>query len=142
MQHNFDTKFIVKQGPFVTDREQIFVVSVYDLLELTDEIIHQGKKCGDKKLVIEPHKWNDIASIYLNEEHFHLLTLLNMGATVIENSEVFNTEVDARVQQALVCAKNLVEQDDVYHMTGCQMDSQTYATLVEMLYEYLPEKLV
>jgi hypothetical protein len=43
---NFDTNFIVKQGPFVNDTRNICVISVYVLLELTDEIIYQGKKCG------------------------------------------------------------------------------------------------
>lgn len=150
LQLKYNIKFIVKKEHFanvcVSDvvkvdmTTNILIVPVFDLLELTDEMTYMGEKCGHQKLVIEPHLLKNIASTDIFDRN--LAAFVEQGAKVIDKSEVYDTETDAKIQLAFVCVKYPIKQSDVFRVTGGQLNSCSYVTLVDRLYKDFPEKFV
>ena len=141
-RHHYDTKYIVKShyGEFgnTDDLTNARVVPVYYLLEVN--IDNKQNKGVSQILVIEPNKWKSIALTYVSKNN--LSELLKLGAELIDKPKVFKDEIDAKIQLAYVCAKHLIEQDDVYRVTEGQMSPISYGQLVEHMYKHFPEKFV
>jgi hypothetical protein len=145
-QHRYKTKFIVKYEYLAKDRmyfelpDFICIVPVYELFEITDDKIWNLEKDKPVKIVIEPCRWKSLALTYISENN--LSDIVNSGAAVMDESDVYDTEEYAKIKLAFECAQQLVEQDDVYYVTKGQLDSHSYGDLVKILYEYFPEKFV
>lgn len=153
--HYYNTKFIVKTehtSQFMKNAyfahevslaercATIRVIPVIELLELTNDEYYKDEKGRPQKLIIEPHLWKNIALIYVCKKN--LSDLVNKGAKIMDISHVYDTEIDAKIQLAFVCAKHLVEQKDVYQVTDGQMDARSYGSLVNMFYADFPEKFI
>jgi hypothetical protein len=149
---NYDIKFVVDMEFCVKGDGfnhidfdlpiHICVVHVYVLFELIDEKNYQFENDKNRplKLVIKSDKWKSLALTYISENN--LTELMNSNAAIVNNTDIHDTEADAKIQLAFFCAKHLINSNDVYQVTKGQLDSHIYDDLVKMFYEDFPEKFV
>lgn len=137
-QYNYVTRYFVKYKHFVYSRGKkeyldVDIVPVYKLLDLSN-------KHKNHSLMIEQHKWRNIALIHVCERN--LQELINYGAEIVNSEHLYYDEVDARIQVAFVCSKYLIEPSVVYETTNGLLLESDYKKLLKIFYNDYPEKYI
>lgn len=99
------------------------------------------KRESGKMIVIETRKYPNIALVS-NPETTRDTELISKGAETKLSKEVFNDEIDAKLQMAFIAAKVGVSDDEIYENTYGALLPEQYKRLKELFYKDFPEKFI
>jgi len=130
--YSYKNKFFVKQS-FGSDLKSIEVVEVIVLMEFK-------KRDVNYSVFIEPQKWKNIALETISMKNID--SLFSKGAQNTESSLLYDDHLDAIIQMAFVCAKNMIEPHNVYEVSNNIISEKTYKDLLKIFYDDFPEKFI
>lgn len=139
--NNFQTKYIVRQNLHTASgmiKGSVEIVPVYKLLTIYTKPLATREHTIN--VVIEPHKWANVALIPIEEKNKD--QLVRMGAQLINCTHVYDDEIDAGIQAAFICSKCMVEPKDVSELTHGALNESQYKKLLRMFYDEYPEKYI
>lgn len=123
------------------DEEYLEIIDIIPVFKLLDiELEEKYKNKIYDTLIIEPQKFKNIALIPVNRKNIDKCVL--KGAKLVFSTELYDTEIDARIQLAFVCSKYMVEPTDVFDSTNGLLTSKSYKELLKIFYDDFPEKYI
>jgi hypothetical protein len=94
-----------------------------------------------KVVTIEPEKWGKIClEKHSTEEHLH--TVMQAGAHLSAKSEVYEDDIDAKIQMAFIANKRGVKLSEIEEVTNHHISKKAYKLLAEEFLKEFPEKLI
>ena len=94
-----------------------------------------------KVVTIEPENWGKIClENHRSEEHLH--TVMQAGAKLSAKSEVYEDDIDAKIQMAFIANRNGVKISQIEEATNHHLTKQAYKLLSEEFLKEFPEKLI
>jgi hypothetical protein len=60
----------------------------------------------------------------------------------LKPSNVYDDEIDAKIQLAFICSKHMIEPDTIYESTGGYLTKSAYKKLLGVFYDDFPEKYI
>lgn len=128
----YNQKFYVHRN-YETNLKSIEVIEVFVLLEYK-------KNNSLWTLFIEPEQWKNIALETISEKNIQ--TLLSKGAKTVESTLLYDNYLDAVIQMAFVCAKNMIKPEDIFEISNKIINEVAYKDLLKVFYDDFPEKFI
>lgn len=94
-----------------------------------------------KVVTIEPEKWGKIClEPHSSDKHLH--TVMQAGAKLSAKSEVYDDEIDAKIQMAFIANRFGVKLSQIEESTNYHISKNAYKLLSEEFLKEFPEKLI